>query len=73
LILRRALARAGVAPGSIADAPDEISAVRQALAWARPGDALLLAVHTREGRAAALELIERLRVQGWIAGRPLPA
>jgi UDP-N-acetylmuramyl tripeptide synthase len=71
-ILRRALGRAGVAPGSIADAPDEISAVRQALAWARAGDVLLLAVHTREGRAAALELIERLRAQGWIAGRPLP-
>jgi UDP-N-acetylmuramyl tripeptide synthase len=71
-ILTRALERAGVARAAIADAPDEISAVRQALAWARPGDALLLAVHTREGRSAALELIERLRAQGWIAGRPLP-
>ena len=71
-ILTRALERAGVARAAIAAAPDEISAVRQALAWARPGDALLLAVHTREGRAAALELIERLRAQGWIAGRPLP-
>jgi UDP-N-acetylmuramyl tripeptide synthase len=71
-ILRRALGRAGLAPGSIVDAADEVSAVRLALAWARPGDALLLAVHTREGRAAALELIERLRAQGWIAGRPLP-
>ncbi|MBX3703254.1 MAG: hypothetical protein KF822_05730 [Steroidobacteraceae bacterium] len=72
-ILRRTLLRAGVAESAIADAPDEISAVRQALVWARPGDALLLAVHTREGRAAALDLIEGLHSRGWIAGRPLPA
>jgi UDP-N-acetylmuramyl tripeptide synthase len=71
-ILRRALVRAGVAEAAIADAPDEIAAVRRALAWARPGDALLLAVHTRDGRAAALELIESLRSRSWIAGRPLP-
>jgi UDP-N-acetylmuramyl tripeptide synthase len=71
-ILRRALVRAGLPEAAIEDAPDEISAVRRALAWARPGDALLLAVHTREGRAAALELIEALRARSWIAGRPVP-
>jgi len=71
-ILRRALLRAGLAEAAIENAPDEISAVRQALAWARPGDALLLAVHTREGRAAALDLIERLRSRSWMAGRPVP-
>ncbi|HEY7753077.1 MAG TPA: Mur ligase family protein [Steroidobacteraceae bacterium] len=71
-ILRRALARAGLPDAAIEDAPDELSAVRRALAWARPGDALLLAVHTREGRAAALELIEALRARSWIAGRALP-
>jgi UDP-N-acetylmuramyl tripeptide synthase len=71
-ILRRALLRAGLPEAAIEDAPDEISAVRRALAWARAGDALLLGVHTGEGRAAALALIERLRAEGWIAGRPLP-
>ncbi|MGQ0428719.1 MAG: Mur ligase family protein [Gammaproteobacteria bacterium] len=72
-ILRRALRRAGVPEARIEEAPDEISAVCRALAWARPGDALLLALHTREGRDAALELIGRLSAQSWHAGRPLPA
>jgi hypothetical protein len=47
--------------------------VRRALGWARPGDALLLAVHSREGREAALALIGRLRASVWHAGQPLPA
>lgn len=72
-ILRRALLDAGLEERAIVDAPDEISAVRRALAWAQPGDTLLLGVHTREGRAAALELIGRLRACAWIAGQPLPA
>ncbi len=72
-ILYRALARAGVAEAAIEQAPDEIAAVRRALAWARPGDALLLAVHSREGREATLALIERLRASAWLAGQPLPS
>jgi UDP-N-acetylmuramyl tripeptide synthase len=72
-ILRRSLLRTGLAETAIEDAPDEISAVRRALAWARPGDTLLLGVLTRDGRGAALELIERLRAQGWRAGQPLPS
>jgi UDP-N-acetylmuramyl tripeptide synthase len=72
-ILRQALLRAGVAERAIVDAPDEVAAVRQALAWARPGDVLILALHTQDGRAAALALLEHLRRESWIAGRPLPA
>ncbi len=71
-ILRRALARAGVSEASIADAADEDRAVRQALAWARAGDVLVLPLHSREGRSSALALIDRLRREGWTAGRPLP-
>ncbi|MGQ0383097.1 MAG: Mur ligase family protein, partial [Gammaproteobacteria bacterium] len=71
-ILSRALARAGLAGSAIEAAPDEIAAVRRALSWARPGDVLVLALHTREGRSAALALIERLRAGSWIAGVPLP-
>ncbi len=70
-ILRRALARAGVAERSIADAGDEDRAVRQALAWARPGDVLVLQLLSKEGRGHALALIERLRREGWKAGLPL--
>lgn len=71
-ILRRALAQAGVADASIADAPDEDRAVRRALAWARAGDVLVLPLHSGEGRGRALSLIEQLRREGWQAGRPLP-
>ncbi len=71
-ILRRALDRAGVADAAIAAAPDEDRAVRQVLAWARAGDVLVLPLHSKEGRSSALGLIERLRRQGWTAGRPLP-
>ncbi|MDP9133777.1 MAG: Mur ligase family protein [Actinomycetota bacterium] len=71
-ILRGALARAGVAEASIADAGDEDDAVHKALAWARPGDVLVLPLHSKDGRSHALALIEKLRREGWRAGRPLP-
>jgi hypothetical protein len=57
---------------AIDDAPDEDSAVRHALGWARAGDVLVLPLHSRDGRAHALTLIERLRREGWQAGQPLP-
>jgi UDP-N-acetylmuramyl tripeptide synthase len=71
-LLRAALARAGIARERVADAPDEDQAVRMALAWSRPGDVLVLPLHSRDGRARALALFERLRRDGWRAGRPLP-
>ncbi len=71
-ILRRALARAGVDEARIADASDEDHAVQQALAWAREGDVLVLPLHSKDGRSHALALIERLRREGWRAGRSLP-
>jgi len=72
-ILRRALGQAGVADSAIVDVEGEDAAVRHALAWARAGDVLMLAVHTPAGRTAALSLIDRLRRQAWTAGQPLPA
>jgi cyanophycin synthetase len=71
-ILRRALGAAGVADAAIVDVDGEDSAVRHALAWARAGDVLMLAVHTPDGRSAALSLIDRLQRQSWQAGQPLP-
>ena len=71
-ILRRALERAGITGSSIAHASDEDHAVRQALAWAHPGDVLVLTLHSKDGRAHALALIERLRREGWSASQPLP-
>ena len=72
-LLRGALARAGIGRERVADAADEDEAVRMALAWSRPGDVLVLPLHSRDGRAHALALLERLRREGWTAGQPLPA
>ncbi len=72
MLIRRSLAHAGVPDRATIDAPDEETAVRLALGWARPGDVLVLTLHSRDGRAAALGLIERLRRESWTAGRPLP-
>ena len=72
-ILRRALGEAGVADSAVVEVDGEDTAVRHALAWARAGDVLMLAVHTPAGRTAALTLIDRLRRHAWIAGQPLPA
>ena len=44
----------------------ELAAVRDALAWAREGDLLLLTVH--QDRPQVFALIERLRAAGWRAG-----
>ena len=71
-ILRGALARTDLPPRAVENAADETDAVRRLLAGARPGDLLVLPLHTREGRAAALVLIERLRRSGWSAGTRLP-
>ncbi|MGH8204043.1 MAG: Mur ligase family protein, partial [Steroidobacteraceae bacterium] len=71
-LLRAALAHAGIAAESIADAIDEHQAVRLALSWARAGDVLVLPLHSREGRANALALFERLRREAWRAGARLP-
>jgi UDP-N-acetylmuramyl tripeptide synthase len=72
-LLHAALERAGLAAERIQDAGDEDQAVRLALAWARAGDVLVLPLHSRDGRSHALALLERLRREGWKAGRPLPA
>ena len=49
----------------------EISSVRRALEWARPGDLLVLAVH--EDRRAVIDLFDQLTATDWHAGEPLPA
>jgi UDP-N-acetylmuramyl tripeptide synthase len=71
-LLEAALARAGVPAAAVARAADEDGAVQLALSWARRGDVLVLPLHSRDGRAHALALIERLRREGWKAGQPVP-
>jgi UDP-N-acetylmuramyl tripeptide synthase len=70
-LLESELRRLGVPPESVARAGSEVSAVRQALAWARPGDLLVFPIH--EERAEVLELLESLQERGWKPGEdPMP-
>jgi UDP-N-acetylmuramyl tripeptide synthase len=62
--------RLGIREESLSRAGEEIAAVRRALAWARPGDLLVLAVH--QDRRAVLDLLDRLEAIRWRAGDPLP-
>ena len=65
-IMADELARLGVPPEAVSRPGSELDAVRDALAWARAGDLLLLTVH--QDRPLVLALIERLRAAGWRAG-----
>ena len=69
-LLTRTLREAGIEPAAIGQAGSEIEAARQALAWAEPGDLLLLLSHA--DRSAVLALIESLQRSGWQPGRTLP-
>lgn len=55
-ILEAELLRLGAPPAALVRAADDPDAVRKALAWARPGDLLVLLVHTRRN-----EVLEILR------------
>jgi cyanophycin synthetase len=70
-LLADEFSRLGLPPEALSDAGAEVSGVRRALEWARPGDLLVLAVH--ENRRAVLGLFERLTAARWRAGDPLPA
>jgi UDP-N-acetylmuramyl tripeptide synthase len=70
-IMREEFLRAGTRPEIITTAPSEYDAVIEALTWARPGDLLLLPVHSE--RTRVLALLERLRQVGWQPGTSLPA
>ncbi|CAN5856571.1 hypothetical protein BH24GEM1_BH24GEM1_00470 [soil metagenome] len=64
------LCRAGLPDGAISAPGTEIPAAREALAWARPCDLLVLALH--QERRGVHELLETLRERGWKEGEPLP-
>ena len=68
LFLRDALLAAGMAPDDLPMCLDEAEATRQALAWARPGDLLVLPIHEPPRRDAVVALLDRLQATGWHAG-----
>ncbi|HEX4825252.1 MAG TPA: Mur ligase family protein [Candidatus Polarisedimenticolaceae bacterium] len=65
------LTRLGADPGSILHAASEVEAAELALAWARPGDLLVLTTHASRGEV--FDLIDRLDRARWRAGSPLPS
>lgn len=69
-LLADELRRQGAASELVDIAGSEWAAIHAALAWARPGDLLLLLTHAQRGRV--LDLLERLEQSGWIPGTPLP-
>jgi cyanophycin synthetase len=69
-MIERELVVAGAPPEAIIHAESELSGVRAALEWARPGDLILLTAH--EHRTEMLALIARLETMGWRPGEALP-
>ncbi|MDP6539961.1 MAG: Mur ligase family protein [Planctomycetota bacterium] len=68
-LLARGLTQAGLPEERWTTAPDELAAVDQALAWALPGDQLLLLAHEAPG--AVLERLRALCESGWAPGQPV--
>jgi len=69
-LIREEFLRLGAAPESMTHADSEYAAVLEALAWARPGDLLLLPLHAERERV--LGLLDRLQREGWAPERPVP-
>ena len=68
-LLEAELARLGAPPEIVARASGEHEAVRDLLAWSRPGDVLVLLSHAE--RDAALGLLEELERRDWQPGQDL--
>jgi UDP-N-acetylmuramyl tripeptide synthase len=58
-LLRAALLRHGLAERRLASSASELEAAELALAWARPGDVVVLALHGRAARDAVIARVER--------------
>jgi UDP-N-acetylmuramyl tripeptide synthase len=64
------LARLNYPKAQVEHAQNELAAVRKSLAWAQPGDVLLLLLHAQ--RTDVLQWLERVRKAGWKPGLALP-
>jgi UDP-N-acetylmuramyl tripeptide synthase len=63
--------RLGMPAADVVEGGTEAVAARAALAWARPGDLVVLALH--QDRAEVEAMLNRLRSSGWTAGEPVAA
>ena len=71
-ILREQLIHDGVSADAIIDCLDEVTAVRDLLAWGQPGDVLVLPSHGVAARRQIRSLLDTLEAQHWQPGAPLP-
>jgi cyanophycin synthetase len=69
-LLADEFSKLGLPDSAVARPGSELDGVRDALAWARPGDLLLLAVH--QDRPQVHDLMNTLRTSGWQPGSPVP-
>lgn len=72
-LLRTELIACGLPEAALPMTVRELDAARQALAWARPGDVLVLPVHALGAKLDVAKLLETLQASGWQAGHTLPA
>ena len=56
-LIEQALLQAGLPPASLVQVADEEAAARQLLAWARPGDVVVLPLHTQAVRQRVAEAL----------------
>ncbi|HSM12008.1 MAG TPA: cyanophycin synthetase, partial [Lysobacter sp.] len=71
-ILHDELLRQGLPTASLVMCLEETRAAREALAWARAGDVLVLPIHEPLARDEVVALLDRLQAQGWRAGEAVP-
>jgi UDP-N-acetylmuramyl tripeptide synthase len=71
-LLRGVLRDAGLPPEALPVHLREVDAARAALAWARPGDVVVLPIHALTAKQAVGALLDGLQARGWRAGDPLP-
>ncbi|MEO6689266.1 MAG: Mur ligase family protein [Dokdonella sp.] len=71
-LLREVLARQGTADSDVVERLDEYAAARDLLAWAHPGDVLVLPIHGSETKPKVAQLLDGLQARSWQAGTLLP-
>jgi cyanophycin synthetase len=72
-VIRDELLKRGMSETALPVRLREADAAREALAWARTGDVLVLPVHSLDAKAEVAALLEALQANGWHPGEPLPA
>ena len=71
-VIRDELLRRGLPDAALPVRLREADAAREALAWARAGDVLVLPVHSLGAKDEVAALLDALQAGGWRPGTPLP-